>query len=151
MPSLLDRLTDPDSMGSDGRTGYGVQQIIDAVRADLEELLNTRQTHAGLPAEFVEVHNSIVTFGLPDLTSFNPSKPQEREQISAIVEGIIAKFEPRLRNVRVAVADPGQDKDRLVRFHIDAQLNVDPAPEVGFETVVELLTGHASIATRAQT
>jgi hypothetical protein len=34
-----------------------------------------------------------------------------------------------------------------VRFHIDARLNVDPAPEVSFETVVELITGHASIKT----
>ena len=32
-----------------------------------------------------------------------------------------------------------------MRFHIQARLNVDPSPEVGFETVLELTTGHASV------
>ena len=32
-----------------------------------------------------------------------------------------------------------------VKFHIDARLRVEPSPEVGFETTLELTTGHASI------
>jgi type VI secretion system protein ImpF len=148
MPSLLDRLIDPESMGVGGRTGYGMKQMTDAVRDDLEELLNTRQSHLGLRPEYVEVNNSIVAYGLPDLVAYDPSKPQQREEVSKIVEDMIARFEPRLKNVRVTVVDPGNQRDRRARFHIDAQLNADPAPEVGFETVLELTTGQASIATR---
>ena len=32
-----------------------------------------------------------------------------------------------------------------IRFRIEAELNVDPAPEVGFETVLELTTGRATV------
>jgi predicted component of type VI protein secretion system len=35
-----------------------------------------------------------------------------------------------------------------VLFHIDAELRVNPAPAVAFETVLELTTGHASIRER---
>ncbi|MBI3469039.1 MAG: type VI secretion system baseplate subunit TssE [Planctomycetes bacterium] len=144
MPSVLDRLIDPDSGGTAWRRGYGVQQIVDVVRRDLEDLLNTRQSHQRLPREYTEVHNSIVAFGLPDLAALEAHTPQQREEIGSVIERIIARFEPRLRNVRARMIDAGE-KDRRVRFHIDARLNVDPAPEVSFETVVELITGHASI------
>ncbi len=36
---------------------------------------------------------------------------------------------------------------RRVRFHIEARLAVDPCPEVAFDTVLELTTGRATIAT----
>ena len=35
--------------------------------------------------------------------------------------------------------------DRSVRFRIEARLSVDPAPEVAFDTVLELTTGHYSV------
>jgi len=44
MPSVLDRLIDPDSAGTVARRGYGVKQMTDAVRRDLliEQLLKCR-------------------------------------------------------------------------------------------------------------
>jgi type VI secretion system protein ImpF len=144
MPSVLDRLIDPDSGGTSWRRGYGVQQIVQVVQRDLEDLLNTRQSHHRLPPEFTEVQNSIVGFGLPDLAAVNAYTPQQREEIGRVIEQIIARYEPRLRNIRARMVDSGE-KDRRVRFHIEARLNVDPAPEVGFETIVELITGHTSI------
>src|SRR5260370_22924865 len=36
------------------RRGYGVEQMVSSVQRDLEDLLNTRQTHGGLPEEFKE-------------------------------------------------------------------------------------------------
>lgn len=144
MPSVLDRLIDPESAGTAWRRGYGIQQIVQVVQRDLEDLLNTRQSHQHLSPEYAEVHNSIVGFGLPDLAALNAYTPQQREEIGRVIERIIGRFEPRLRNIRARMIDPGE-KDRRVRFHIEARLNVDPAPEVGFETVVELITGHTSI------
>jgi predicted component of type VI protein secretion system len=38
-----------------------------------------------------------------------------------------------------------KNHERTVRFHINARLTVDPAPEVAFETVLELMTGHTSV------
>jgi type VI secretion system protein ImpF len=146
LPSILDRLVDTESMG--GRVaGYDHRQMMDAVRADMEELLNAKLTCQDLPAEFEETAKSIVAFGLPDLSSIDASDKFARDGLARAVADTIRLFEPRLRNVRVLVVD---DKTKLMlslKFKIEAELNVDPAPEVGFETVLELTTGRATVAT----
>ncbi len=149
MPSIIDRLIDPESGGTAWRRGYGVEQMVDAVQRDLEELLNTRQSHHGLPEEYVEVHRSIVAYGLPDLMSLNAVTPQQREEIGRVLEAIIGLFEPRLKEVRVHLVDPGDGKQRTVKFRVDAKLCVDPAPEVAFNTILELATGHYSVTSSA--
>lgn len=145
MPSILDRLTDPDSDGTAWRFGYSLDQVVDAVRRDLEELLNAHQPHVNFPEEhYPELAASVFMYGMPDLVSFNPT---EREQLAALVQRVVTRFEPRLRGVRVALVESDLTFDRSVRFHVEAQVNADPAPEVAFETVVELFTGYTSITT----
>jgi type VI secretion system protein ImpF len=145
MPSILDRLVDPDSGGTSWRRGYSVEQMIDAVRRDLEDLLNTRQSHMGLPEDFTEVQHSVIAYGLPDLTSLNAITPTQREDIGRTLEANIERFEPRLKDVRARLVEAGDGKQRTVKFHIEARLNLDPAPEVAFDTVLELATGHYSV------
>lgn len=149
MPSLLDRLLDPHSMGTSGRPGYGLQQMIDSVRADLEDLLNTRCPTRAVPRAFPEVQNSIVTYGLPDFASLSAATLGEREDIGRVIEELIARFEPRLRQIRATIVEVDDGDDRHVRFHIDARLCVDPSPEVAFDTILELTTGQASIQSSA--
>lgn len=119
LPSLLDRLIDPDSAGTSWRRGYGVEQMSDAVRRDLEDLLNTRQSHTGLSEAFKEVNQSLIAYGLPDLTSLNAITTQQRAEIAGVVEGVVARFEPRLRDIRVTLIGPGDNKERTLRFRID--------------------------------
>jgi type VI secretion system protein ImpF len=145
MPSLLDRLIDPDAAGTAWQYGYGADQIVTAVRRDLEELLNTRQPERDVPQEFVEVHRSVVTFGLPDISTLAAETAQQREEIGRLIEARISLFEPRLRDVRATLLDPATRLDRAVRFRVDARLNVDPAPEIAFDTILELTTGHYSV------
>ena len=147
LPSFLDRLLDPESMGSPSAPGYNEREMLDAVRADLEDLLNTRLTVTDVPPEFAEVGDSIITYGLPDLVKYNGASPEDCASLAKIVAGVVAAHEPRLKNVRVKVVrgGAGDHESRAVRFHIDAALNVDPAPEVGFETVVELTTGRTTV------
>jgi type VI secretion system protein ImpF len=144
-PSVLDRLIDPDAAGTAWRRGYGVGQMVDAVQRDLEELLNTRESHQGLPEEYVEVRRSIAAYGLPDLTALDAVTPQQRAEIGRVLEAAIARFEPRLRDVRATLVDAGDGKARTVRFRIDAKLCLEPAPDVAFETILELTTGHYSV------
>jgi type VI secretion system protein ImpF len=146
MPSIIDRLIDPDSGGTSWRRGYSAEQMIDAVRRDLEDLLNTRQSHQGLPEDFTEVHRSVIAYGLPDLTSLNAITPQQREDIGRTLESIIERFEPRLKDIRAHMVNAGDGKERSVKFHVEARLNLDPAPEVAFDTVLELATGHYSVS-----
>jgi type VI secretion system protein ImpF len=142
---MLDRLIDPDSAGTIARRGYSIEQAIEAVQRDLEDLLNTRQTNLDVPEEFEQVRTSIAVYGLPDINSLSAITPQNREDIGRLLEGVISRYEPRLRGVRVALLDAGDGKERKMRYRVDARLNVDPAPEVAFETVVELATGHYSV------
>jgi type VI secretion system protein ImpF len=137
LPSMLDRLLDP---------GYDHQQMMNAVRGDLEELLNAKLTCQDLPPEFEETATSIVAFGLPDLSSVDASSKNARDGLARVVAETIRRFEPRLRNIRVAVVDDKSKAILSLRFRVEAELNVDPAPEVGFETVLELTTGRAVVA-----
>ncbi len=144
MPSVFDRLTDPESMGTMSAPGYDPREMMDAVRADLEELLNTRRTAIDVPPEFEHVRKSIVTYGLPDLVQFSGTSQEGSAELARAIAEVVTRYEPRLTRVKVTVVR-GQTDPRSVRFHIDAALNVDPAPEVGFETVLELTTGRATV------
>ncbi len=149
LPSILDRLIDPETAGAGNLLGYNVHQMIDAVRRDLEDLLNTRQSHQGMPAEFKELLDSVATYGLPDFTSIDSKQSGQRKAIGKIIEGIINKFEPRLRDVvAIPFDDPTDVHSQRVSLHITARLSLDPSPEVGFDTVVELMSGHTSVRPR---
>src|SRR5262245_12716252 len=103
MPSLKDRLLDPSSVGSRGQPGYTLTQILESVREDLEDLLNTRRSREVLEKHYAQLARSIVNYGLPDLTSLDTSTSGKRELIAQLIEKIIAVHEPRLRNVRATL------------------------------------------------
>ena len=147
VPTILDRLIAPESAGGGPSLGFRLPQIVESVRRDLEDLLNTRHSHQGLPAEFVQVHDSIVAYGLPDFSTVDSNKEKARGQVSELVEAIVHRFEPRLRNVHAVPYEiPGGDRGKpTVRVHIDARLYVEPYPDVSFESVIELLSGQTSV------
>lgn len=145
MPSILDRLIDPNSGGTLARRGYTVDQMIDAVRRDLEDLLNTRRSNLHIDGAFGEVLHSVEAYGIPDIAQVNAFTASQRADIGRVLERVIGQFEPRLRHVRVRLIEAKDPVEHSVRFHIDARLALDPAPEVAFETVLELSTGRASI------
>lgn len=144
-PSLLDRFIDPVFHNEAPLRGFTVTEITDVVRRDMEDLLNTRQSNQGMGPEHEELFNSILAFGMPDLTSLNAITSQQREDIGRVLEKIVETFEPRLRDVHATLVDGGETKLRKLRFRIDARLRVDPSPEVAFETVLELASGISSV------
>jgi type VI secretion system protein ImpF len=131
-------------MGTKAQPGYTLAQILDSVRDDLEELLNTRRSVDVVEKQYVELSKSVATFGLADLTSIGGSTPAKQDEIGRMIEKAIMLHEPRLRNVRAKVVR-SRGVDLRLRYHIDAELKVDPAPAVAFETMVELTTGHVQI------
>jgi type VI secretion system protein ImpF len=144
-PSLLDRFIDPAFQHEAPLRPFNVAETVDVVRRDLEDLLNTRQSSHSVPAQFEDVLRSIVAFGMPDLTTLNAITPQHREEIGRVLEKIVETFEPRLREVRAKLVEGGDAKLRTLRFRIDARLRVEPAPEVAFETVLELASGLSAV------
>jgi type VI secretion system protein ImpF len=144
-PSIIDRLIDPESEGTSWRHGYGLEQVVNSVRNDLEELLNSHRIDQDIPEELVEVRNSIVTYGLAELGSHQSAIPNLADRVGGAIEEAIARFEPRLRDVRAVLIDPKQVKQLRLEFQIQATLRVDPSPEVAFMTVLKLTTGETSI------
>lgn len=145
MPSLLDRLIDPDSEGTLWLRGYGPAQMLEAVRRDLEDLFNSHRPSVEAAGQYPEVERSIAVYGLPDLPSLYARAVDKKLELPRAVGEVIAQFEPRLREIRVTMVGLPTAGDRRVRLHIEAHLNVDPSPEVAFETVVELATGKTEI------
>jgi type VI secretion system protein ImpF len=144
LPSIIDRLIEPrgEETSDHHRRGQTVRELEEAVRRDLQDLLNTRRAAIdGFPDE-AELSQSLLTFGLPELTSFNPSLPDQRKTLQTIIENTISKFEPRLMDVRVTSMSADAATGRGLRMSIEALLRVSPAPvPITFDTVVKSGSG----------
>src|SRR5207302_7865986 len=109
------------------------------VLRDLEDLLNTLHTDHNLSAEYPETRDSIIIYGLPDLASIEAISADQRATIGKSIRRVIERFEPRLRSVKVTLLKLDEDLvRRSIRFRIDARLAVDPAPDVAFDTILEM-------------
>lgn len=147
LPSFLDRLIDAGVTGDSGDVVYSLDQMIDTVRADLEELLNTRQSRALHDCPYPNVKESILAYGLPDVNSIPGATIRDSDVICDHIRKLIELFEPRLKNVHVEIdsEDVPGNEPKEARFQISGELNVDPAPEVGFETIVEIASGQTKV------
>ncbi len=117
VPSVLDRLIDPDTETTAWQRGYGPEQMLAAVKRDLEELLNTHQSNQDLPPEWEQLSDSLLTYGVPDLVSVSVSNASEKERVASLIEGVIARCEPRLRNVRVVFNAADDDVRQFALQH----------------------------------
>ena len=119
-----------------------------AVRRDLEWLLNTRQNGLEIPETLEELNESLAVYGLPDLTSLSVKNPDEQNRLSKSIETALRVFEPRFVNVRVTI-EPVSSTDRLLRFRIEAHLDIEPVPEpVSFDTVLQMGSGEFEVEER---
>jgi type VI secretion system protein ImpF len=140
-PSVLDRLLDDrpeEKREAPASRQASLRLLKQAVKRDLEWLLNTRVDASPPSEELPEVSRSLVFFGLPDFTSWNVRGGADQETLRRTIEEAVAKFEPRLEGV-VVTLESMSDVDRTVRFKIDGRLRVEPAPEpVTFDSVLQL-------------
>jgi type VI secretion system protein ImpF len=135
----------PDFEGSTWSEDYDLDHHLRAVRRDLEDLLNSHPPHLRVGVGRTELEDSLLSYGLPDIASLSLIAAQERTDIGTLLKAVIERFEPRLGEIRVALLNAPDDPDTKLRYRINARLRVDPAPEVTFETVIELATGQASV------
>jgi type VI secretion system protein ImpF len=152
-PSVLDRLLDfePDVGREAQKTANQVLRALKhSVRRDLENLLNTRSRCLPWPPELAELKQSLVNYGVPDITGASFGAPEEREGFCRTLEQVIRRHEPRFRSVKVALLENIEPLDRVLRFRIDAMLEVKPAPEpVVFDSSLRLVDGDFEVKGRA--
>jgi len=145
----LDRLIDHDP-GNRREPPRGPLQIVkelkQAVRRDLENLLNTRWRCKAWPPNMDELDVSLVNYGIPDFTGANLAVAPAREEFRRIIELVIRRYEPRFKSVRVELVENSDETDRTMRFRIDAVLFAEPEPEpVVFDSVLEPTTSSFEI------
>src|SRR5438067_7702316 len=145
IPSVLDRLIDnePDVRREAPRSRNQVlRDLKQSVRRDLENLLNTRMRCVPWPPEMKHLKKSLINYGLPDLTGSSPVSAKDREEFRRTIETIVKQCETRLKKLRVRLIDSPNSIDRTIRFHIDAVLQAEPAPEpISFDSTLRLANG----------
>ena len=133
MSSILDYL-----LGD--RSHFPAMSPHESLLRDLEALLNTRgDGGTDLSEEFHELKRSLYTYGLPDLTTFDPDRIADRRRMQQTLAQTLTVFEPRLE--RVHVHEPILDPNRTLRFSVEAVFRTEHRPEpTRFETLLRLDT-----------
>ena len=148
-PSLLDRLIDLDPQTraeAPVSRSESLRQFRMGVRRDLEWLLNTTCAPLEIPEPCAEAKNSVLTFGLPDVSSVTLTDAGDEMDLLRSLEEAIERFEPRLAHARVTSKDPYKPGKQALTFHVEAILLVDPSPErISFDTVLEISKGAYSV------
>jgi type VI secretion system protein ImpF len=107
--------------------------------------MNTRQPPLPQLAGYPGAKASVINYGLPDISSLGLSNAADHRALRIAIEACLRNYEPRLSDVRVSLQ--GSDTtDRRLRFHIEGNMNLDPAPEeIAFDTVLELTSGEYKV------
>jgi len=144
-PSILDRLIDhePDAKRESARSrSQVIRELKVSVREDLEHLLNTRVRCVPFPPALKELKQSLVNYGIPDLTGSSLGTSKEREEFCRVIQGVIGQFDRRLKKLSVRLGEQTESLDRAIRFTIDAVLQAEPNPEpIVFDSTLQLATG----------
>lgn len=152
-PGLFDRLLGAPTRGAaGGASGATVSRISaedlkDAVARDLEALLNTRAViDAELLGAYPECSSSILNYGLNDFADRSLSSPADRTHICTCLEEVIARHEPRLRDVKASLEMREGAVNRL-NFSITAMLVASTSQEpVNFDAILQRSTLQYSIS-----
>lgn len=136
---LLDRLLDSESGGEQPpSTAEALRILHEAVKRDLEAVLNARRRRMPVPRLQEELLISPLNYGIPDATSGAYAVPERRAALAREVELTIRRYEPRLMDIRVELVGGDDDLGRALRLKVHAVLRADPVPEpVSFETLLE--------------
>lgn len=152
-PSLLDRLTDraPDTKSeSRERRVLSIQRLREAVLRDLAWLMNTGQLETTEDLDdYPYVQDSVLNFGIPDITGSTASGADTRALEKAVREAVV-RFEPRISpktlRVRIARNETAMGRNAIV-FTIEGQLWAEPTPiSLYLKTEVDLETGDVSVS-----
>ncbi len=115
-----------------------------AVIRDIEWLLNTRRVPEDIPEQYREIQESVYNYGLPDFSqmNLNPEKNElHQDRLASLIKESIARFEPRILDVRVSVRErPGPGG--ILQFQIFGRLRLKPVPQpVSFDTTLDVTRG----------
>jgi type VI secretion system protein ImpF len=140
-PSLFDRLTDESVQVMN----YSLNQTLEAIRRDLENLINTPRLPMNIGNDFKEIQTSILNFGIYDISSISGRDRIVWTSVFSDIEKTIATYEPRLKNVKVNLSQMKIGKRSQVEFEIHGELNLRSGPNLVFQSTIEFNTGRTLV------
>lgn len=141
--SVLDRLIEVEDWPTTRL--QSVRFFREALKRDLEWLLNTRQPPLPQLANWPVAKATVINYGLPDITSLGLMSAADHRSLRMAIEVCLRTFEPRLTDVHVTL-ESSDTADRRLRFHIEGNMRLDPAPEeIAFDTVLDLSSGEYKV------
>jgi len=147
--SVLDRLAQTNPRYG-GNLRIGFRDLLQAVRRDIEWVLNSKRLQLGELEEYPEARRSILNYGLPDFSHYSGSSPADCQRICGLITQTLQRFEPRLApgTIRVEHLVEKEKTGTFTRFRIHGLLHVDPVKEpVIFDTEIEMESGSIQIQT----
>jgi type VI secretion system protein ImpF len=145
--SVLDRLVDfePEAKNEPPVSrSKALRQVKQALRRDLEWLLNTRLAFE-VPDELPLLADSLLAYGLPDFSNVTVKDAADQSNLTLALETALRRFEPRLEDVVVSVANASA-LERAFRFKIEARLRINPVPEpISFDTTLQIGSGNFAV------
>ncbi len=139
--SMLDRLLDsaPDNLHDPRLLQHDLLDYRRAIARDLEALLNTRKlAHEELFSAYPEAQESVLQFGLEDMSGLSLLNPADQELIRTRLRQTIERHEPRLSRIRVQIDIPDRQQ-KQVQFRVEGVLKIHPQrPQVSFDATLNL-------------
>lgn len=140
--SLLDRLTITEDLPL--TRNASIRMFRDGVKRDVEWLLNTRKPGIDGLERLPLAGNSVMNYGVPDLTQFADPAHNPEELARAILSSLRC-YEPRIGKPRVSLVQT-DNLARSLRFHVEGWLRLDTAEEqIAFDTVLEMTSGEYEV------
>lgn len=136
-----------DKFRSDsGRFSEHDSDYLDSVCRDVEALLNTRQSSCMKQLASLNLDNSLLGYGLSDLSQYDPYSAQDQTRISQAIVLALHHFESRLHDIQAKVITPEKSDAGMLSIHIQAILiRPDSHEPVFFISEFNRLEGHFTI------
>ena len=154
LPTVFDRLTETDFRNNQCR--FTFQEMEARVFRDLEDLLNTRRAGPDQFTNLARVEQSIVNYGLRDLSHINAASTDARQAYADHVRDTIQGFDSRLTDVEVSVRRTEEVEKALrhtfkisaMYFRIKATLRLGQgvAEPVVFDTLFDASLGRHTVS-----
>ena len=149
--SVFDRLLDEaPEKGRDDAAPRPVSQRLraarEAIRRDLEALLNTQQPLGAAAPDLPEIATSLVRFGTPGFHGMGLSTELQQARLARSIEDIIGAFEPRLHGARVEIGEKKAEESRNLHLKISGKILFEGAGQsLVFDSFVDASTRQFSI------
>lgn len=139
--SILDRLIDeaPDRAVDPSMSFVDqVREVREAIRRDLEALLNTRRCPTTPPTALSELRDALVSYGVDGIVSANLMTDQAKLKLAEAIERRVALFETRLADIRVTILKSRTMTERALRMRIQATFRLhEGMPPISFESTID--------------